>query len=63
MGKELIYQKSILGTVIVLEGIPILAGVAQWIHHWPVNQRVTGSITSQGGHMPGLRARSPFGGV
>ena len=25
-----------------------LAGVAQWIEHWPVNQRVTGSIPSQG---------------
>ena len=25
-----------------------LAGVAQWIEHQPVNQRVTGSIPSQG---------------
>ena len=25
-----------------------LAGVAQWIEHWPANQRVTGSIPSQG---------------
>ena len=25
-----------------------LAGVAQWIEHWPVNQRITGSIPSQG---------------
>ena len=25
-----------------------LAGVAQWIERWPVNQRVTGSIPSQG---------------
>ena len=25
-----------------------LAGVAQWIEHWPVNQRVAGSIPSQG---------------
>ena len=25
-----------------------LAGVAQWIEHGPVNQRVTGSILSQG---------------
>ena len=35
-----------------------LAGVAQWIEHQPVNQRVTGSIPSQGtclGCGPGLR--------
>ena len=25
-----------------------LAGVAQWIEHWPVNQRVACSIPSQG---------------
>ena len=25
-----------------------LAGVAQWIECWPVNQRVAGSIPSQG---------------
>ena len=25
-----------------------LAGMAQWIERWPVNQRVTGSIPSQG---------------
>ena len=25
-----------------------LAGVAQWIEHWPANQRVTGSISRQG---------------
>ena len=25
-----------------------LAGVAQWIEHWPVNQRVTDLIPSQG---------------
>ena len=25
-----------------------LVGVAQWIEHWPVNQRVTSSIPSQG---------------
>ena len=25
-----------------------LADVAQWIEHWPVNQRVTGLIPSQG---------------
>ena len=37
-----------------------LAGVAQWIECWPVNQRVTGSIPSLG-HMPELQARSPVG--
>ena len=25
-----------------------MAGVAQWIEQWPANQRVTGSIPSQG---------------
>ena len=25
-----------------------LAGVAQWIRHWPTNQKVPGSIPSQG---------------
>ena len=39
-----------------------LAGVAQWIEHRPANQRVAGLILSLG-HMPGLRARSPVGGV
>ena len=28
-----------------------MAGVAQWIAHWPSNQRVAGSIPSW--HMPG----------
>ena len=39
-----------------------LAGVAQQTECQPVNQRVTGSISSLG-HMPGLWARSPVGGV
>ena len=39
-----------------------MAGVAQWIECWPVNQRVTGWISSLG-HRPGLWARSPVGGV
>ena len=25
-----------------------LAGVAQWIERWPVNQNITGSIPGQG---------------
>ena len=33
---------------IFLEQILALAGVAQWIEHWPMNQRVSGSIPSQG---------------
>ena len=37
-----------------------LAGVAQWIEHGPVNQRVTGSILNLR-HVPGLQARSPTG--
>ena len=39
-----------------------LAGMAQWIEHWPVNEKVTSSIPSLG-HMPGLWARSPVGGA
>ena len=39
-----------------------LAGVTQWIEHGTVNQRVASLIPSVG-HMPGLRARSPVGGV
>ena len=27
---------------------PSVAGVAWWIEHWPINQKVTGSIPSQG---------------
>ena len=36
----------------------VLAGVAQWIECWPVNQSVAGSIPSQGtyvGCRPGPR--------
>ena len=43
-----------------------LAGVAQWIEHWPVNQRVAGSIPSQDtclgfrtGPWLGVRKRQP----
>ena len=39
-----------------------LAGVAQWIEHWILNQRVIGWIPSLG-HMPGLQARSPVVGA
>ena len=31
-----------------LNTVPALAGVAQWIEHQPKNQKVTGSIPSQG---------------
>ena len=39
-----------------------LDGVAQWIECWPVNQRVTGSIPSQGtgpGPQWGVHERQP----
>ena len=39
-----------------------LADVAQWIESWPVNQRVASLIPSLG-HMHGLQARSPVGGL
>ena len=39
-----------------------LAVVTQWIERWPGNQRVVSSIPSLG-HMPGLSAMSPVGGV
>ena len=39
-----------------------LAGVAQWIEQWIVNQKFMGSIPSLG-HGPGLQARSPVGGM
>ena len=34
--------------VCVLKKKSFLAGVAQWTEHWPVNQRVAGSIPNQG---------------
>ena len=40
----------------------ILAGVAQWIEHRPVNQRATALIPSLE-HMLGLPPRSPIGSV
>ena len=36
-------------------------GVAQWIEHRPADQKVAGSIPSQGTCL-GLQARSPGGG-
>ena len=39
-----------------------LTGVAQWIEYRTVNQRVTGSIPSQGTCLGG-RPRPPVGGV
>ena len=48
-----------------LRAIPFFAlvGVVMWTEHWPVNQKVTGSIPSRSGHMPGLWARSLVGGL
>ena len=40
---------------------PTLAGVAQWIEHQPVNQRVP--VWVQSGHMPEFGARLPVGGA
>ena len=34
--------------LLLIENAPALAGVAQWIECWPENQRVAGSIPSQG---------------
>ena len=39
-----------------------LAGVAQWIEHWPMNQSVTGSFPSQGTCL-GCRPGSLFEGT
>ena len=39
-----------------------LAGVAQWTEHGPVNQRVTGSIPSQGTYL-GYGSGPQVGGV
>ena len=39
-----------------------LAGVAQWIEHRPADQSCH-QFNSQSGHMPGLQARSPVGGM
>ena len=40
-----------------------LAGVAQWVKHWPGNQRIDCRFDSQSGHMPGLWARLLVGGM
>ena len=50
-------QFNILNLIIVT-----LAGIAQWIEHRPVNQKVTGSINFQS-EMPGVQARSPVVGA
>ena len=47
---RLMGHKDILtseGQMKAVKGIEALAGVAQWIEHQPVNQKVTGSIPSQ----------------
>ena len=55
-------NKYIYLTLCLQNGKITLAGVAQWIECHPENQRVTRS-DSHLGHTPGLRARSPVGGV
>ena len=37
-----------MGYIAIKNRTAALAGVAQWIECWPVNQRVAGSIPSQG---------------
>ena len=44
------------------KGCYALDGVAQWIEHWPVNQRVADSIPSQGTCL-GCRPGPPVGGT
>ena len=41
-------KKNKLDTIFPQKLHSALASVAQWIEHWPVNQRVTGLIPSQG---------------
>ena len=49
IGKRDIKLSHSLTTWLSLWKLPwALAGAAQWIEHWPVNQRVSGSIPSQG---------------
>ena len=41
-----------------------LAGVAQWMEHWPANHRVVGSIPSQGAYFwVAIQVRSPVEGT
>ena len=46
-------------TITVLDNTSLaLAGVTQWIEHWPANRKVTGSLLHQGtclGYRPGLQ--------
>ena len=60
------YSKCIMeemkATLSKIKKNPALAGMALWIECWPVSQRVAGSIPCLG-HMPGLWARSPVGGL
>ena len=49
-------KKNKLDTIFLKKLHSALASVAQWIEHWPMNQRVTGLIPSQGtclGYGPG----------
>ena len=40
-----------------------LGGVAQWIEHQPAYEPKGRRFDSQSGHIPGLQARLPVGGV
>ena len=36
-----------------------MAGVAQWIERWPVNEKVAGLIPSPHAHLPGVEGQVP----
>ena len=40
-----------------------LSGMAQWVGHFPANQKVACQFDSQSGYVLGLWTRSPGGGV
>ena len=56
-----LYTKNEQSKKIIKETIPALIGVAQLIGHCPAFRKVTGLI--QSGHMRGLWARPPAGGI
>ena len=54
---------GVIGIFYILKFVVIaLAGVAQWTEHQPVNQRVTGSIPSQGTCLGCRPGRAPSRG-
>ena len=45
------YHELSVPNLLIKNPFSVLAGVAQWIEHWPVNQRVASSIPSQGTYL------------